>query len=96
MLLLLSVLACDGPTGEPYTSPPIVPGPPQAGAAEATLDLPMGAPLGGYSSRCNYLGGDSKVDNRASAYTHAFMRSAGTVIGREITRSIFGTGRRRR
>ena len=24
------------------------------------------------------------------------MRSAGTVIGREITRSIFGTGRRRR
>ena len=23
------------------------------------------------------------------------MRSAGTVIGREITRSIFGTGRRR-
>ena len=24
------------------------------------------------------------------------MRSAGTVLGREITRSIFGTGRRRR
>jgi uncharacterized protein len=24
------------------------------------------------------------------------MRSAGTVIGREITRSIFGTGRRRK
>ena len=24
------------------------------------------------------------------------MRSAGTVIGREVTRSIFGTGRRRR
>jgi uncharacterized protein len=24
------------------------------------------------------------------------LRSAGTVIGREITRSIFGTGRRRR
>jgi hypothetical protein len=24
-----------------------------------------------------------------------FVRSAGTVIGREITRSIFGTGRRR-
>ena len=24
------------------------------------------------------------------------LRSAGTVIGREVTRSIFGTGRRRR
>jgi hypothetical protein len=31
----------------------------------------------------------------SSAFKSA-MRSAGTVIGREITRSIFGTGRRRR
>jgi hypothetical protein len=26
----------------------------------------------------------------------SFLRSAGTVLGREITRSIFGTARRRR
>jgi len=32
----------------------------------------------------------------ASAAFKSAMRSAGTVIGREITRSIFGTGRRRR
>ena len=31
---------------------------------------------------------------KSSAFKSA-MRSAGTVIGREITRSIFGTGRRR-
>lgn len=32
----------------------------------------------------------------ASPAFKSAMRSAGTVIGREITRSIFGTGRRRR
>ena len=31
---------------------------------------------------------------RSSAFK-SFMRSAGTQIGREITRSLFGTGRRR-
>jgi hypothetical protein len=31
---------------------------------------------------------------KSSAFKSA-MRSAGTVLGREITRSIFGTGRRR-
>ena len=31
----------------------------------------------------------------SSAFKSA-LRSAGTVIGREITRSLFGTGRRRR
>ena len=31
----------------------------------------------------------------ASPAFKSAMRSAGTVIGREITRSIFGTGRRR-
>jgi hypothetical protein len=36
---------------------------------------------------------DQVMDNPAFK---SAMRSAGTVIGREITRSIFGTGRRRR
>jgi len=36
---------------------------------------------------------DKMMDNPAFK---SAMRSAGTVIGREITRSIFGTGRRRR
>ncbi|MCB9760178.1 MAG: neutral/alkaline non-lysosomal ceramidase N-terminal domain-containing protein [Alphaproteobacteria bacterium] len=77
MIALLAALACTGPDPEVYTSPPIVPGPPQAGAAEGLIDFPMGSPMGGYSNRCGYLGGESKVDNRASAYTHAFMKSAG-------------------
>lgn len=77
MLALLALLGCNDPTPLPYEPQPIVPGAPMAGAAEATLDLPIGTPLGGYSSRCNYLGGDSKVDNRQTAYGHAFMRSTG-------------------
>jgi hypothetical protein len=32
---------------------------------------------------------------RSSAFK-SFLRSAGTVLGREITRSLFGTARRRR
>lgn len=36
---------------------------------------------------------DKMMDNPAFK---SAMRSAGTVLGREITRSIFGTGRRRR
>lgn len=77
MLALLAILACNDPEAPPYEAPAIVPGAPMAGAAEAPLDLPIGSPLGGYSARCNYLGGSSKVDNRQSAYTHAFMRSTG-------------------
>lgn len=77
MLLLLATLACTGPAPETAQNPPITPGAPLAGAAEATLDLPIGTPMGGYSSRCNYLGSASRVDNRDSAYTVAFMRTAG-------------------
>ena len=73
MLLALS-LACGKPT---YNHPDKVPGPPEAGAAEVVLDAPMGAPMGGYSSRCKILGHESKPDKRLSPYTVAFAQSAG-------------------
>ena len=33
--------------------------------------------MGGYTSRCGYMGGSGKVDRRQSAYTVAFSPSAG-------------------
>lgn len=53
------------------------PGVPVAGLAEATLDLPIGAPMGGYSSRCRFLGESSRIDGRDSAYIEAFVPSVG-------------------
>lgn len=73
----LMTSACGPEIPEPQVSPPITLGAPRAGAAEASLDLPIGTPLGGFSSRCKALGSTSKVDNRDSAYALSFMRSAG-------------------
>jgi len=65
---------------EPYDLPPIPTG----------IDVPsMPAPV----ERAEPSMLDKMMDNPAFK---SAMRSAGTVIGREITRSIFGTGRRRR
>ncbi len=67
--------------GEPVDLPPILP---------TGLDLPpMPAPV--EKQEPGML--EQMMDNPAFK---SAMRSAGTVIGREITRSIFGTGRRRR
>ena len=52
-------------------------GAPMAGVAELPVDFPVGAPMGGYSSRCGYLGGSGRVDQRQSAYTVAFTPSSG-------------------
>jgi neutral ceramidase len=52
-------------------------GPPMAGVAEIQVDFPVGSPMGGYSSRCGYLGGSGRVDQRQSAYTVAFTPSSG-------------------
>jgi len=52
-------------------------GAPMAGVAEGLIDFPVSTPLGGYSSRCNIMGGDGRVDNRTSPYTTAFTASAG-------------------
>gem|GEM_PF-525949 len=52
-------------------------GAPKAGVAEQPIDFPMGAPMGGYSDRCDYLGSSGAVDNRDSVYTVAFASSSG-------------------
>jgi hypothetical protein len=71
----------DGASGEPMDLPPILP---------TGIDLPpMPAPV--EKAEPGVL--EQMMDNPAFK---SAMRSAGTVIGREITRSIFGTGRRRR
>jgi len=75
-MLLAVMLACNGDP-EGYENPVKVPGTPIAGAAEGVLDAPMGAPMGGYSSRCKILGHESKPDKRLSPYTVAFAQSAG-------------------
>lgn len=68
--------ACD-PASENAGQPSIVAGAPMAGVAESFLELPMGTPLSGYTSRCGCFGGDGKVDHRDSNYTSEFKPSAG-------------------
>lgn len=77
MLLLLLAACYQPPEAEPREPLTVGAGSPIAGVAEGLLDLPVGAPLGGYSSRCNYLGGDSKVDQRKTPYTVGFVPSVG-------------------
>lgn len=74
--MLLLLFACNG-TPDTYENPDRVAGTPQAGAAEVLIDVPMGAPMGGYSARCKILGSSSKVDNRLSPYTVAWAKSMG-------------------
>ena len=57
--------------------PDLVPGAPQAGVAEAFVDLPVGTPLSGYTSRCKCFGGDGQADRRDSQYKSKFAPSAG-------------------
>lgn len=67
---------CD-PAEENASQPTIQLGAPMAGVAEAWLELPVGAPLSGYTSRCGCFGGDGKVDHRDSNYASEFKPSAG-------------------
>ncbi len=89
-MLLLTLLACDGEPAKPPVpnavcdpitaqadAPPLTAGAPQAGAAEAFLDLPVGTPLSGYTARCSCFGNAAKVDYRKSAYVTKFNVSAG-------------------
>ena len=74
------------PTGEvcPYDKAPqpsgigerIMPGQVLAGIAESRIDLPVGTPLGGFTSRMKALGGHSP-DDRRSPHAKAFVPSAG-------------------
>jgi DNA helicase HerA-like ATPase len=70
------------PAADPALPPPV----PASGGATASGEV---------SSRDAAEPGMFEKVVSSSAFKSA-MRSAGTVIGREITRSIFGTGRRRR
>jgi neutral ceramidase len=76
-LPLLFLLGCPEPPSPERTPLVLTAGAPQAGAAEGNLDLPVGAPMGGYSSRCDYLGGDGEVDKRQSAYVNSFSPTVG-------------------
>lgn len=88
-MLLLTLLSCqpeDKPEPKPEvcerteawaSAPAIAPGAPMAGAAEAALELPVGTPLSGYTSRCGCFGGDGDADRRDSAYAYEFAASAG-------------------
>lgn len=78
MFTLLAAVLMGCPTPEPtYEAPPVLEGAPVAGAAEGTLDLPVGTPLGGYSSRCGCLASTSAPDLRTSPYSESFVESAG-------------------
>ncbi len=72
----VAVEACD-PAAENADQPDIVVGAPMAGVAESWLELPIGTPLSGYTSRCGCFGGDGKVDHRDSNYADEFKASAG-------------------
>jgi len=82
LALLLALSACKNqPADEPIDHPDLVPGPPQVGAAEGTLWLPIGTPLAGFTARCSCLGGFVlKQDDRDSAYTMNFIESTGVHV----------------
>jgi DNA helicase HerA-like ATPase len=61
----------------------------EAAAAKAAGQAEPGCPSGRSG------GADGRRAGRGSSVFKSMLRSAGTVIGREITRSIFGTSRRR-
>ena len=77
----LLLLGCKiEPEVEVDPPPPLQAGVPVVGAAEGTLKLPVGTPLGGFTSRCTCLGGSSWKDDRASAYNTTFDASTGVHI----------------
>jgi neutral ceramidase len=59
-----------------------------AGTGEAALDLPVGTPLGGYTSRLKLLGGGGPPDERRSAYARAFATTVG-VQTRPLAKALY-------
>lgn len=77
-MLLLSLFACQQETKKTERSPIYLEmGQPYAGVSEGAIDFPIGAPMGGYSSRCNYLGDAGAPDNRQSQYALSFPPTVG-------------------
>ncbi|MEC7242049.1 MAG: neutral/alkaline non-lysosomal ceramidase N-terminal domain-containing protein [Myxococcota bacterium] len=77
MLLLALLAGCPASNAPDFDWPDLQAGQPLAGVAESSLKLPLGTPLGGYSSRCGYLGGDSYQDKRDSVFSVGFVESTG-------------------
>ncbi|MFT5681177.1 MAG: hypothetical protein ACI8RZ_002083 [Myxococcota bacterium] len=77
--MLLLILASCGEPEPPIarTALSLIAGAPVAGVAEGWLDLPVGGPLGGYSSRCDYLDEAGQYDNRTSQYVESWAVSSG-------------------
>lgn len=76
LLTLLALIGCPY-SPEPAELPVVAPAPLLAGAAEGTLDLPIGTPQGCYSARCIALGSTSYQDSRHSPYNTSFVESTG-------------------
>lgn len=76
LMLAVAAVGCDEEKTE-RTPVDLEAGSPMAGVADGLIDFPVGTPLGGYSSRCNIMGSDGRVDKRTSPYTTAFTASAG-------------------
>ena len=77
-IVLLTLVGC--PTeGEPPGPvwPDLTPGTLEAAAAHASLDLPVGTPLGGYTGRDRALGDEDGPDGRDSDYRTDFVPSGG-------------------
>lgn len=68
--------ACD-PAEANAGAPALIAGAPQAGVAEAILELPIGSPLSGYTSRCSCFGNDADIGHRDSQYVTEFNPSVG-------------------
>ncbi len=49
----------------------------RAGAAESTLDVPVGSALGAYTSRARFIGNASMIDERRVEYSGSFHPSVG-------------------
>ena len=65
--LLCCLWSCSDKAEDPVRDPVyLTAGAPMAGVADAVIDFPMGAPMGGYSNRCDYLGRNGSIDNRRS------------------------------
>ncbi len=78
-LLTALLWGCGGAGQETGLDTPelLVPGTLLVGAAEDYLSLPVGTPMGGYTSRLQLWGYDSNVDDRDSAYAVQFAPSVG-------------------
>lgn len=79
MVVALVLSGCvKDPWEAPPPPPPVEAGEPMVGAAEGYLELPVGTPLGGFTSRCTCLGGNLfQPDPRDSELTTSFIESSG-------------------